>query len=193
MIEVEKKFFLREQDIERLITNSIFLSEKTFTDTYYDTQKYSLTTKDLWLRSRDNKWELKIPLHDVRRLIDQYKELENEEEIRDFLSLPKKGNFTEVLRERGYMPFCTVTTTRKKYKKDDFIIDLDTLDFGYSVGEIELMVESIKDIEIAIQKITRFAQEHQLPIIPVRGKVAEYLKRNSSDHYAALKAAGVIL
>ena len=40
----------------------------SFTDTYYDTPSCALTARDVWLRKRDDTWELKIPiLGDDRR------------------------------------------------------------------------------------------------------------------------------
>jgi len=48
MIEVEKKFILNEQDVERLTKNAQFLNERIFTDIYYDTENFSLTSYDKW-------------------------------------------------------------------------------------------------------------------------------------------------
>jgi len=82
MIEVEKKFILSEQEKERLIKDAEFLSERVFTDIYYDTEKFLLTSQDKWLRSREGKFELKLPLHKGReRLADQYDEIEDEQKI----------------------------------------------------------------------------------------------------------------
>jgi predicted adenylyl cyclase CyaB len=197
MIEVEKKFILNDDDIDRLTTGAKFLKEKTFTDIYYDTPTYTLTTKDIWLRSRDKKFELKIPLHhkDLDRLADQYEELEEKEKIRAALGLPKKGAFDDDLKKGDYSPFCTLTTTRRKFKKDEFNIDLDTVqstDFSYNIGEIELMVDDVTEISGAINKIMAFAKEKNLIIAPVRGKVLEYLKLKNQKHYQALVKAEVI-
>jgi predicted adenylyl cyclase CyaB len=197
MIEVEKKFILNDDDIDRLTTGAEFLKEKTFTDIYYDTTTYALTTKDVWLRSRDGRFELKIPLHhkDLDRLADQYEELEEKGKIRAVLGLPKKGTFSENLSEGGYSPFCELTTTRRKFKKDEFNIDLDTVhsaDFSYNIGEVELMVDDVTEMSGAIDKIMAFAKEKNLTIAPVRGKVLEYLKLKNPKHYQALVKAGVI-
>ena len=48
MIEVEKKFILNEQAVERLTKNAQFLNERIFTDIYYDTENFSLTSYDKW-------------------------------------------------------------------------------------------------------------------------------------------------
>lgn len=196
MIEVEKKFILTEKEKERLIKGAEFLNEKVFTDIYYDTNDFSLTSNDRWLRSRDGKFELKIPIHQgADRLIDQYNELEDEQKIREALSLFSQRSISDDLARRGYYSFCTCKTTRRKYKKGLFIIDLDIVDFNhftYTIGEIELMVNKKSEIKTAIGKIMSFAQEHNLNIAPARGKVIEYLKRMRADHYHSLIRAGVV-
>ena len=196
MIEVEKKFILNEQDKERLTKEAQFLNERVFTDTYYDTEIFSLTTKDKWLRSREGRFELKLPLHKgVDRLADQYDELEDEQKIRKALNLPSNGNLADDLAKAGYFPFCTCKTTRRKYKKEQFIIDIDIVnfqDFIYNIVEIEMMVKEKSEIEKAIEKIMYFAKSQNLTIAPVRGKVIEYLKRTKPNHYQALVLAKVV-
>ncbi|MFH1780660.1 MAG: CYTH domain-containing protein [Candidatus Nealsonbacteria bacterium] len=196
MIEVEKKFIFNDENKKFLTKDAEFLDERILTDIYYDTSNLSLTSNDKWLRSRENRFELKIPLHQgVERLTDQYDELKDEQKIREALNLPSKGSLTDDLAKAGYSPFCTCKTTRRKYKKEPFIIDLDTVDFQdftYSIGEIELMVNEKSEIERAIDKIMSFAKEQKLTIAPVRGKVIEYLKRMKPDHYQTLIHAGVV-
>jgi len=196
MIEVEKKFILNEQDKERLTKDARFLNERVFTDIYYDTKIFSLTANDKWLRSREGRFELKLPLHEgADRLADQYDELEDEQKIREALNLPSNGNFADDLAKAGYFPFCTCKTTRRKYKKEPFIIDLDIVDFQdftYNIGEIEMMVNDKSEIEGTIEKIMTFAKEQNLTIAPVRGKVIEYLKRTKPNHYQALVQVGVV-
>jgi len=196
MIEVEKKFILNEQDKERLTKEAQFLNERVFTDTYYDTEIFSLTANDKWLRSREGRFELKLPLHEgADRLADQYDELEDEQKIREALNLPPNENLADDLMKAGYSPFCICKTTRRKYKKEPFIIDLDIVnfqDFIYNIGEIELMVNEKSEIESAIEKIMDFAKSQNLTIAPVRGKVIEYLKRTKPNHYQVLVQARVV-
>ena len=196
MIEVEKKFILNEKDKERLTKDAEFLGERVFTNIYYDTQDFSLTANHKWLRCREGRFELKIPLHvGLERLADQYDELEDEPKIREVLDLPTGGSFVDDLAKAGFSPFCSYKTTRRKYKKEPFIIDLDTVDFQdftYNIGEIELMVRKKSEIESAIKKIITFAEEQKLTPVPVRGKVAEYLKRFRPNHYQALVQAKVV-
>lgn len=192
MIEVEKKFLIDKSKISELLGGAEFLNEKKFSDTYWDTPKYSLTTTDHWLRSRDGKFELKVPtLAGGKRLVDQYEELDSDNQISEKLGLPP-GDLVKELKRANYDPFGTVTTLRKKYKKEDFIIDIDELDFGYNIVEVELMVKEKDEIISAINKILAFAKSHNLEVSQVRGKIVEYLKRNNSKHYQALVDAGVV-
>ncbi|MDD2731669.1 MAG: CYTH domain-containing protein [Candidatus Pacebacteria bacterium] len=196
MIEVEKKFILNEQDKKRLTKNAQFLNERIFTDIYYDTEIFSLTSKDKWFRSREGRFELKLPLHDgVDRLADQYDELEDEQKIREALNLPSNGNLADDLIKAGYSPFCTCKTNRRKYKKEPFIINLDIIDFQdftYNIGEIELMISNKSEIEDASKKIMYFAKTQNLVVTPVRGKIIEYLKRAKPNHYQTLVKRGVV-
>lgn len=196
MIEVEKKFIISEQYKKQLARDAEFLSERVFTDIYYDTENFLLTSQDKWLRSREGVFELKLSLHNrVGRLADQYDELEDEQKIRQVLNLPPNKNLADDLIKAGYFPFCTCKTTRRKYKKEPFIIDLDIVDFQdftYNIGEIELMVRDKSEIEDAIEKIMNFAKDQNLTVVPVRGKIIEYLKRAKPNHYQALVKKNVV-
>ncbi len=196
MIEIEKKFIYNEENIKNLIKSASFLGEKVFTDIYYDTSDFSLTTKDIWLRERNGKWELKVSLSDAQsRLADHYREVENEKEIKEFLKISANQNLREGLKENNYFPFCACKTVRKKYKSEPFIIDIDAVEFpefSYGLVEIEMMVNNEAEMESATKKIMEFAAKHKLQTGQVRGKIVEYLKRIKPEHYLALVNAGVV-
>jgi len=193
MIEVEKKFLLSEEEERRLLEGAMFISEKTFRDTYYDTEDFTLTTKDWWLRSRDHDFHLKISAQKgLKRHIGEYHELEIEKEIREALKLPETGTFKDDLLKSGYIPFASFTTTRRRYKRGGFFIDLDTADFGYKIAEIELLVKDESGQGRAVEKIFSFARSINLPIVPMSGKAIEYIRRNRPAHYDALVKAGTI-
>lgn len=197
MIEVEKKFILAESDISRLSDGAEFISKKTFTDVYYDTRGFLLTAKDHWLRVRNERPELKIPMSEVlTRTAEQYEEMEDEMAIRKFLGLPLEGRFERVLVENGFEKFCTCITTRQKYSKEGFVIDIDEVrfpSFDYNIGEIELLVNDRSEMEDASRKIVDFAARNGVKFSPVRGKVIEYLKRERPEHYKAMVAAKVVI
>lgn len=197
MIEVEKKFVSNNAITTRLLEGATFSREHIMTDIYYDTADYALTRKDLWLRSRNGAFELKIPLHTegLKRKADQYDEIEDDAEIQRVLGVKDARPLSDTLTAHGYAAFCTFVTTRRRYEKDGFAIDIDTVDFGdftHHIGEIELMVTHKSEVPSAIERILTFAHQYQLQLSPVRGKVIEYLLRKSPKHYAALVAAGVI-
>src|SRR3989344_2570297 len=150
MIEVEKKFSLSDGDKATLLSGAKPISTKTFTDVYYDNASFDLTCHDIWLRQRGEKWELKIAINagEMRKdgIPTSYRELETEAEIAIYLKLPQDKPLPEALKESVYTPFATLTTTRAKYTKEDFTIDVDSIDFGYNLIEIEKLVETESEI-----------------------------------------------
>lgn len=196
MIEVEKKFILSAAQKKQLLQGADFLGEKNFTDEYFDNEKFSLSTGDIWLRARNGEFELKLPMHQTeKKLIDQYQEIEGEKTIREIFAIPKLKSFREDIAQFGYQVFCTCSTKRMKYKKNGFAIDLDEVfydDFGYTLCEIELMVEKKEEVAQAALQIEKFAKEQGLEIVPVRGKIVEFLKRKKPQHYQALWEAGIL-
>ena len=195
MIEVEKKFTLNKKNERKLLEGATSLGEKMFTDVYWDTSDFALTRTDRWLRQRDNRWELKLPLNDAlaERVSDQYREIEDERGVAGALKLCLgNSGISGALTESGYSPFATIITTRRKYTKGDFTIDLDTMDFGYELAEIELMVPDEEQASAATEKVLVFATEYGLEQNYVRGKVVEFLKRNNAVHFQALQDAGIV-
>ena len=199
MIEVERKFALTEEAERALTGDAEFVKEKSFMDVYYDTPSYLLTTQDLWLRERDRKFELKIPLHDRNRAdfsATRYREVDDEAGIRQALEIPMRGAFLDDVEEEGYQPFCYLTTIRRKYRKNGFTIDCDTVtsddEFVYRVGEVEMIVEDESQMGEAQKKIEKFLTDHGIELKPVRGKVLEYLKIKRPEHAQALEEAGIV-
>lgn len=196
MIEVEKQFVVGEVARERLISGAKFVGEVKNYDIYWDTADYLLTTNDTWLRQRNGRFELKVGINEEHAQHEGetlcYEEVEDEGAIREQLGLTKKKSFKADLAEAGYAPYGSWVVTRTKYKKGDFTVDFDSVDFGYEVVEIELLVAEGSDLTIASQRIVSFAHDHGLPMKPVRGKNSTYLLRNNKRHFDALVAAGVL-
>ena len=195
MIEVEKKFLLDEGDKARLVMGADFLGRKVITDLIYDAPDYHVTCSDMILRSRDGNFELKVPVHEDHnaqtRLVDQYRELETDDEIRQYLKIPGQGTLAHDLMCCGYAPFVTLVTVREKYHYSEFQIDIDEVDFGFNVVEIEMMVAETSEVRDALQKIVAFASSRGLSRTPHGGKIMEYIRRHRPDHYAALVRAGI--
>ena len=194
MIEVEKKFKLDKIQQDALLAGARFLNKKIFTDIYYDTSDFYLMKQDIWLRDRAGNFELKIAYNTNIDDFNQYREIMDEEEIKKFLKFELPKSMAENLRVRGFGQVCVCATTRSKFQKGEFIIDLDEVNFPekdhlYFIGEIELLVENEKQIGPARTKIGSFARQHNLDLLPVRGKVLEYLKLFEPEIYDTLKRA----
>ena len=146
MIEVEKKFLLNEKQKKNLLDGAHMLKQKTFTDIYFDTKEYDLILKDVWLRKRDDVFELKIPRHtNIEHHVYQYEEIHNEDEIRRHLGLVAANDLLSDLESAGYVPFCVCTTVRASYRRGEFTLDFDRVSYehdhlAYELAEIELMV-----------------------------------------------------
>lgn len=195
MIEVENRFRLTEENKNKLVDGADFIGEESFTDIYYDDVNNSMMKSDMWLRSRDGKFEMKLPLNEksvLQRKSNKYKEVESEGEIRKVLELPLSGNFTEALEEEGYSPVLEIETTRKKYKKGEFAIVFDVTNLGFSIGEIEVVVENESGIEAASDRIINFAEEQHVELVSTEGKVLECLKIERPELYRAIREAEVI-
>jgi predicted adenylyl cyclase CyaB len=188
VIEVEKKFPLDAGNLEKITEGAQFVSEKTHTDVYYDTKDLSLVKTNTWLRKRNDRYELKIPTYEAlgENSANQYHELETDVEIAAYLHFDTSIPLAQSLATRDYEIFCTITTTRKKYKNSGFTIDIDSCDFGYEMVEVELVVEDTTMVKEANEKILAFGKKIGLTSKPILGKVSEYLRRYSPEHYQAI-------
>lgn len=198
MIEVEQKFLLKNDDARRLRDGATFVDEYTMNDAYYDTVDCALGRRDIWLRFRNDRWELKVPLHghtNAGTAMQQYDELEDDSSIRKFLSMPDDGNLADDLARTGYAVIAQYRTTRRKFKKGDFVIDFDFADYGdstYEIVEIELMVSDRNEMDAAAARIREFAKQYDLSAVPVRGKLIEFFKRQKPEIYQTLQTAGIV-
>ena len=191
VIEVERKFVLgRDSDSKLQGQGAKLLNKCSFTDVYYDTSDYRLTTNDHWLRKRNNQWQLKCP-PEARRgdtSCTQYAEYDNENTILKALQvlldkepppLPSQppaasglpsvtgtstststsgySNLQGLVQKASLNEFAQYTTHRKTYVLDGFTIDLDLTDFGFQVGEIEVVVADESRITEALHQIDELA------------------------------------
>jgi hypothetical protein len=60
-VEVEKKFFCNDAIILEVTKRASDIQHIEMADTYFDTEAYDLTKRDLWLRLRNDTLELKWP------------------------------------------------------------------------------------------------------------------------------------
>ena len=157
MIEVEKKFSLTPDQTKRIEESAEFIKESTNTDIYYDTPDYRLLKKDRWLRNRNGQFETKIS-PSWNKKINVYEEIADPEEILKRLDIPKlTEDFEENLKLNGFEVLVQLVTKRRKFKIKDFIIDMDEVDYGYTICEIEKIVENESEIEKATEEIFQLA------------------------------------
>ena len=148
-IEVELKFLLTTKEKHRLLADSQYIDSYEFTDVYYDAKNYSLSCNDTWLRSRNGKFMLKIPIETTCEALKQQsnspkREIIEEDRIRKELSLPNNNSLEQDLFEANILPLYTFKNYRQSYQKEGFHIDLDSAlfdDFTYETCEIEMSVE----------------------------------------------------
>lgn len=194
MIEVEKKLKITPEQEKNLIAGAEFIEEQKLLNSFYDNKEYSLTKRDLWLRDRNGRFEMKTPI--ATNHTGQYEELENDDEIKKILDFPGKSDLRKELGERGYSPFYSCLTIRRKYRKEGFAIDLDLTYFDekttYEIAEIELLVNKKEEAAEAIARIKEFTAKNGIPYDKARGKIIEFLKRYKPEHYEALITAGII-
>jgi len=200
MVEVEKKFLLSDTQKTQLLDGAEFLYEKTIVDTYFDDTQFSLTANNLWLRERDNEFELKAPLSTgsgAHQITNRFHEITVEAEIATELGMTYDDSLSTELARRGIAGFVTCHTLRISYAKDGFTIDVDSASFDdthftHSVAEIELLVEEEAQADAAEVRILNFAQEHGLNSDGViLGKIAAYLLNEKPQHYKTLVEANV--
>lgn len=196
MFEVEKTFLLDGVDEDRLLHGAEFVKEIVIDDTYYDTPECTLTLQDKWLRKRKGAFELKVNMVDTDRSeqeVDQFHEIETEQEIRAVLDLPKVHDLETDLQKAEYEPIAQFKTYRKKYKHGKFVLDLDETDFGLRIGEIELVVDSEDKMAGALQEILDFAASRGVSFKIVPGKLQTLLGQTKPEYEQKLIDAKVFL
>ncbi len=171
MIEVEKKFQPTEEQLKAMLEGAEFLGEVVNHDVYYDYPDYRLYKKDIMLRNRNGKYELKI-----RTASSTHEETEEKTEIEKYFNTENLEKFIQ----ENFEIIMEYITKRLKYKKGGFTIDVDKTDFGggkrYEMCEIELMVDSIDEVDNAREAVLRFAESYNFENKKMFGKHKEYLR-----------------
>ena len=183
MIEVEKKYLLSEDSFKAILSDVVFVREEKIIDKFFDDKDFSLFSNKMKLRKRNGKFELKG--RKKEKNVDSFsvkEELTTEQDIANKLDWDlSRGSIQDCVNERNYEQYAEVHTLRKKYKFDDLYIDMDETPDGYSVMEVEILVENEHEIEDAIRKIGQFAQSYGLESRKIKGKLRTYLEVNKPD------------
>lgn len=191
-IEIEKKVKLDPNHIEQIEKTGTFVKEVEFRDTYFDKADFYLTTQNIWLRQREDKFELKVGVKGTDGSIDRYEEITNEQEIVSYLDLASNfsGNALDTFYNAGIVPFSSLVTQRRSYILDEVSIDIDIANFGdlmYRVAEFELLVSSLDQVKEAEKKIQNILQQLNIDSsIRIPAKLTYYLYHKCRKHYKAL-------
>ncbi|XP_026217582.1 thiamine-triphosphatase isoform X2 [Anabas testudineus] len=217
-VEVERKFLFSADTLIKLEEIGVCVGQRQFHDQYFDTSQFDLTLRDMWLRRRKGCWELKCPM--VRLGVDEetsreqckaasalctrYKEITELPDIQLRVKEAIRARDTEAspslqeeswLSEMNLVCFAEFTTVRRSFSlaEEGVQIDLDQADFGYHVGEVEVVVPEGGDVQTALEKIERAAQKLGLTGDQrVEGKMNVYLKRHRPEHYAKLLSEHIL-
>lgn len=208
LIEVERKFAPGPDTEEKLQELGATLEHRvTFRDTYYDTSELSLMLTDHWLRQREGSgWELKCPgVTGVSGPHNAYVEVTSESAIvAQLFELLGSGEqeTAGVAANLGPLQLREVAsfvTTRSSWKlassgardqEPPLTVDLDSTDFGYAVGEVEVLVHEKAEVPAALEKIMGLSSVLGVPAQEkAPAKLMVYLERfRPRDHQRLLEA-----
>jgi CYTH domain len=221
-LEVEQKFALEnESNVEARLMELGFSKKREvdMVDWYFDLPEPVLTPKDNWLRFREtdkeSSWQLKRGRHHQGGGT-VYEELDGEEAIEASLSMLKdidpgtaipveyEGHAVpELPRRTGLVPFARIETHRSNWtytgESDSYkalSVDLDKTQYGYMVGEVEVVVNEDSEIPVARECISsllqKLAPEQGVSLqVPV-GKLEHFMIQYRPDHYKACVDGGSI-
>ncbi|XP_061444859.1 thiamine-triphosphatase isoform X2 [Rhineura floridana] len=103
------------------------------------------------------------------------------------------GDVARAVEELGLEEFASFVTRRCKYclASLNLSVDLDEMDFGYAVGEVEAMVKQQEDMPEALERIQELGRQLGLDRkTAIPGKMSVYLHKFRPVHYEALVRAG---
>lgn len=184
MIEVERKFRPTDEQLANLLKDCEFHGQVVNHDIYYDYPDYRLISKSIRLRDRNGGFELKLSSDDTEEFSQ---EIEDEEEIKKYFNITSP--VADFVRE-NLIEGINMKTTRGKYTKDDFSIDVDDIDFGYRCVEIELMVKDKGDVDVAYERILNLAKSYNFDLTEVPTKKKEYFRIAKPEVFKKLYPKG---
>lgn len=149
--EIERKFIVTPTVYNTCRARATSDRELSMVDTYYDYPTFRLTKQDMWLRERNQSWELKVPTKALTAAgdalqVDQYDEITNEQEIANVVCTSSSaqtirtedqgGHLLDVFTKEGIIPFARLTTKRHRFRIDlpnignrrvEVNVDIDTV------------------------------------------------------------------
>ncbi|KAM8948649.1 thiamine-triphosphatase isoform 2-T2 [Lycaon pictus] len=182
LIEVERKFVPGPDTEDRLQELGGILEHRvTFRDSYYDTPELSLMRADYWLRQREGSgWELKCPGRPgVSGPHTEYVELIVESAIVAQLcevlgtEVLGAGGVAAVLGPLKLQEVASFVTKRGAWKlvlsgaeeeEPPLRVDLDTADFGYTVG-VPVQEKAPAKLIVYLQRFRPQDYQHLLEVL----------------------------
>nr|XP_023661615.1 thiamine-triphosphatase [Paramormyrops kingsleyae] len=141
--------------------------------------------------------------HDTEQAEEQKKADRHDQRAATEMKPGKKesgeGGFPSWLGKLNLLPFAVFTTNRCSFRLDGDTdlggvrVDLDQADFGFCIGEIEVLVPDGEEMHSALEKIERTA--HRLGLSGdkrVPGKMNVYLQRYCPEHFKELFNANIL-
>lgn len=197
MFEIELKFKVNQEQNIDLLKGATFIARESFHDVYYDYSDYRLSLNDIWLRSRNGAFLLKLPLKSTtyEALAVQKnrpkQEIEGLDQIMAELGIK---NITDSLHQNllaaGITALYSYDNVREKYRMGSMVLDLDKTTWSgheFHMCEIEMVVEHENDIPSALEKIKAFALSCGLKVEYVDSRLLEIIKLQSPQHYQKLR------
>ncbi|KAL9111426.1 MAG: hypothetical protein Q9227_004103 [Pyrenula ochraceoflavens] len=117
-----------------------FQGTSCFTDIYYDRPGFLLMKQGIYVRSRDGQWEAKHG-NSGDYNTSQFEEMHSSKKIAELIKKAvDSASYVSEANNFDLTPVAHFTTRRVCLVADDrFTIALDDMDFGHSVGEVELL------------------------------------------------------
>lgn len=154
-IEVERSYLFWEDDFAIIREKWEFLWEKEIYDEYKDTVDYTLSKWAFFLRSRNGKMDLKIPVKETRPC-DVYEELEGENEVRK--ALEKYWYDYDAADKIVFIVDKKRESYSFKYREYNIKVDVDFCSAADNY-EVEIIVDSKEKTARALEVIEEFRAE----------------------------------
>ncbi|KAI9778575.1 MAG: hypothetical protein M1839_007968 [Geoglossum umbratile] len=144
-LEVERKFlvtpvavsYLRSNDGGLRFKKHKSLGKQTTHDTYYDRDGL-LFSKGVYIRRRNGLWEAKVRTSGDF-VNSAFTEIDGDDAVKEVIKQNMTVHADEASIEEVLQPCAEFVTERESWMIDGrFKVDVDTTDFGHTVGEVEL-------------------------------------------------------
>jgi len=193
MIEVEQQFSITQDQADTLVSNAKDVKELPLEEVYFDFPDFRYLKQDIWLRKRNNRFELKRRPQGQSHTqgLEQYEEYYTEAKIKNVLDVPADVDLQEFI-STNLQQSIVLNTKRKSFELDAYLVDIDFTEFGYIVCEIERQATESDSIEDMRASILALALKLGLSTDPARNKAKEYIVRRYPELVEELQENGVL-